>query len=101
MCVSTSVRNEVTCNSGLASPAQDRRNATESSWFWGFTLPKVEHIPSETAQKACIPFIAPLISGELRTPVFGTGFRNPRINATLVLVPKAPAHFDDLLQARK
>lgn len=39
-----------------------------------------------------------LVSLQLGAPVVHPGFRNVRVDATTVLVPETPPHFDDFLE---
>lgn len=65
--------------------------------FGSLAFPNREHVPSQRPECLLVFPVPPLISFQLRTPVFDTGFGNVRVYAAPMLVPKAALNLDDFL----
>lgn len=71
-------------------------DATLQARRLGLTFPNRQHPPTELAQALLIAFITRPIAPNLRNPVRPIGLRHPAPARTVVTVPKAPVHENDL-----
>jgi hypothetical protein len=64
-------------------------------------FPQRKYVPTVFSPDLLVLSVPSLVPRELWTPIFCTGLRDVGIDATLVLMPEATPHVDDLFESTK